>query len=147
MSPLHLWSYALFNLVFLHWFSGQVNLCASPLRAGFLFYFKSSFPGHISRWFAKPGVLEAHLSCAGSRGWGAWCAQIPRSSGKGFVPLWSLPIVDCWSWGVVFISSPVLCILLLSFYFTLCCGGSVHSVFKSLSGGTVPYVVVHLLCL
>lgn len=37
MSPLHLWSYALFNLVFLHWFSDQVNLCASPLRAGFLF--------------------------------------------------------------------------------------------------------------
>ena len=31
-----------------------------------------NFPGYISHWFSKSGILGTCLSCVGSRGWDGW---------------------------------------------------------------------------
>ena len=97
----------------------------------------------------KARCLGVCLSCAGSRRWGAWCeAQIPVSSGKKFLPLWSLPIVDCHGWGVGFsLVRPSLCLS----YPSPCCPlpfvvDSVHLVFTFLSEEIILHVVVDVLC-
>ena len=65
--------YALFYLMFLCWFLGQVSLCMHLLRAGFPSQKFYSFPGYISHWFSKPSVLGSYLSCVGSNDWDAYC--------------------------------------------------------------------------
>lgn len=60
-------------------------------------------PGHITHWFSKTVVLESYLSFVRPRDLSAWCGtQIPCSSWKRSILLWSLPILDHCGWGVFF---------------------------------------------
>ena len=94
-------------------------------------------------------VLGAYLSCAGSRGLGAWCgAWILCSQGK-YICLYNLSCLWIAEVGVFFffpLQRPSLRLLpaLLSF-FTFCCGDSVHLVFRSLLGRVTPHIFVALL--
>lgn len=115
---------------------GWVNLHVSSLRAvchAQQFY---SFPGYNSHWFSEPGNLGAHLSCARPESWGFQCGeQAPLPLGKSFIFL-----DPSWLWiSPLFLSVCVFLFvrsyLFLSYLswccsFSLCCGGSVHSVFR-----------------
>ena len=126
VSPLHLWSMCFSVWCFCAGFWVMLA-CTWALWEWIFCYLQFySFPGHIFHWFSKSNILGVHFSCAGSRGWGAWCgAQISHSSGKRSIPLWSLLIVDHCGWDVhLFLVRPYLCLSSVSCCgpFTFCCG-------------------------
>lgn len=134
-------------MVLFHWFSGWVGIHVSPLVD---FPFSIIFFG-IFPWFSKPGIWGVWYFCAWYRGWGTQCgAWIFCSSGKRFLLLWSLPIVDhcSWVWGFFFLATHISTSPghLSGVLFILCCKCSVYPV-RFLSKGIIPSVVVSLLCL
>lgn len=79
--------------------------------------------------------------------------QIPHSSERRSVSLWSFWLWNTtsgvWSFFLDMIIPLYLCFSYPSQCcpFTLCCGNSVHSIFRPFPEGIIPYVVVDLLCL
>ena len=92
--------------MFLCFFSGQVQLEHETFMGEFFIlsnFFFFSFPGYIPHWFSKTVILESCLSYVGPRDQSTWCGvQIPCSSWKRSILLWSPPIVDhcCWGCGL-----------------------------------------------
>ena len=105
-----------------------------------------SFPGCILHWVSKSGVLEVHLSYAGSRGLGCLMWSLNPSFLREMIHIFVIPSVG----GLLslefflgeHISYPSRCCP-----FACGCGSCVHPLFRFISMGNFPHIVSALLCL
>lgn len=140
MGPLHLRSIGFLFWCFLFWFSGEVSICVNSFREGFPFLkFYSS--RHIPHYFS-------FQMCLGSLsllyGWYEWSLNLLFLSKKD--PSVTLPTRDHHGWGLLvrlyrYLFYPAC------YLFSFCCGDFVPRVFRFISKGIIPGVVVDMLCL